>query len=284
MDSDSPFFKISRRKTLDVSRLSSASFPTPSKEKRYSMDSNQPPLRSDRTEKLAFIEESLKLLKAEMNPLHQKERQRIRSLTASHSLKDNEFASKTAKWHHKNDTAELRARSSIESAMPPRYQRKHKGILAGPRSDQDGKKSRQPGCATIFFTVLAVGGVLAANFWLVKNYQKDLCERNLTFNLTSFTTSLRDQVYGQHLVVDIVPSLIQEHIMPDETSPLVMAFLVRCFLLNKYHYMNEHSNIVKIVCSCYFSLFHLAGHKPPCLVTQMLVDTSAPVADTCMQW
>ena len=218
---------MSRRKTLDVSRLSSVSFPTPSKEKRYSMDSNQPPLRSNRAEKLAFIEESLQLLKAEMNPLHHKDRQGIRSLTASHSAKDTEFASKTAKWHHKNDIAELRPRPSIESSMPPRYQRKYKGVLAGPRPHQDEKKSKQLGWATIFFILLTVLGILAANYWLVKNYQKELCERNLTFNLTSFNSSLRNHVYGQHLVVDIVPFLVQEQIVLGETSPLVMAFLVR---------------------------------------------------------
>ena len=191
------------------------------------MDSNQPPLRSGRAEKLAFIEESLKLLKAEMNPLHQKDRPGIRSLTSSHSERDTEFASKTDKWHHKNDTAEFRPRPPIESSVPPRYQRKHKGVLAGPRPHQDEKKSKPPGWATIFFTLLAVLGVLTTNYWLVKNYQKDLCERNLTFNVTSFNSSLRDLVYGQHLVVDIVPFLVQEHIVPDMTSPLVMAFLVR---------------------------------------------------------
>ena len=189
------------------------------------MDSNQQPISSDRTEKLAFIEESLKLLKAEMNPLHQKERQGIRSLTASHSAKD-------TKWHHKNDATELSAKPSIESTVSPRYQRKHKNVLAGPLPHQDEKKSRHSGCATIFFTMLAVVGVLGANYWLIKDYQKGLCERNLIFDLTSFNTSLREHVYGQHLVVDIVPSLVQEHIVKDETSPLVMAFLVRFFFMS----------------------------------------------------
>ena len=219
---DSQAMKISRRKTLDVSRLPSASLRTPIKEKRYSFDHSQSPLRSSNTsEKLAFIEESLKVLKAEANPLYQTPRQGFRSLTAS------SVGSKSTKWVHKEDTAELRTCTSKDKSMPPRYQKRHKGQFGTQYSPEKERKSRQTGWSTIFFTVLALVAVFGVNYFFIKDFQKGMCARNLTLNMTSFNATLREQVFGQHLAVDIIPSLVYEHTVPFETKPLVMAFLVR---------------------------------------------------------
>ncbi len=78
----------------------------------------------------------------------------------------------------------------------------------------------------MLLSILTVFGILGLNYMLVKDLQKGLCESNLTLNLTSLNATLRNRVFGQHLAVEAVPSLVLGHMVPLETSPLVMAFLV----------------------------------------------------------
>ena len=225
----------SRRKTLDVSRLPSSAFTTPSKEKRYSCGSNQTTIPSSNTiEQLASIEESLKQLKADMNPLYQRERQGIRSLVAARSVKEDNIEKNSTKWCHKNDTAKLRTKTSMEHHMPPRYQRKHKGILESPDSLRD-KKSRQGGCGTMLCTVISIVVVVAGNYWYARDLQKSWCERNLTLNFTSLNATIREHVYGQHILIDTVPPLVHGYITQEYVKPLALAFLVS-FLMTYIDY------------------------------------------------
>lgn len=127
------------------------------------------------------------------------------------------------------DDSSLRHHSPVgrnrKNPSPPVGQRRlSRKIRFSNTKDASNKRGCCEKMFSFMITLAAVGFFVTLCVFALRRTMHSACLQNQQLNVTKLAVNLNQRVYGQHIAVDAVPSILRAHIQSDSGSPLVMAF------------------------------------------------------------